>query len=299
MVLTRWLLVVVPSSLVLAVAAPHVADACSPRVCTPAAFVPGGYGGTVPANLPGLYWLPQANAHGQTAPDPAQISLARASEPDTQLPFAAMAASDGRAFLLVPDAPFAVGQTYEARDSDECYSHAQYTRFTIGQPAPLPTALGTLDASLQSIGPSGVNISNGACQVSLIAAQSLVRLTLDASAEPWAELLQLETLVDGQPWSEGPQLTRDLRDLHPTGAVVQVFETCDTSTPGADPGLTTGDHVVELRATVAGTTTTVASTSVSVHLQCTPTAPAGDDAGCNATAPARPRGAARLTSERR
>jgi hypothetical protein len=268
MIPARWLLVLVPSTLTWA--APRVAQACSQEACSAATFTPAE-GATVPVNAPGLFWSPLTDRLTNAAPDPAQVSLVRAAEPATRLPFAARAMTDRRAFLLVPDAPLTIGETYVVADAAVCSTYgasSTATRFIVGPAAPLPTALGALGASEQVIKTLSVPTYTGSCTSDVTAAQRAITLDLDPAAAPWAELLEIQTLVDDRVYLASAELIRSSVDNKPVGARVRLHRTCATGDGGADPGLTAGAHTVRMRATLAGTTTEVASTTLSIALDC-------------------------------
>ena len=290
----RWSWVLIPSSL--AFAAPRVADACSQPACSAAAFVPAE-GVKVPANAPGLFWFPLTNRINDVPPDPKHVSLARAVDLHTPITFSAVQMTDRRAFLLVPDAPLTVGETYIAADAETCDGvPVATTRFVVGPPAPLPTSLGTLTSSDQKIAPISVETRSGACTADVSAAQRVLSLDFDPTTATWGDLLEVSLDVDGRPWGDA-KVVHSTFTGNPTGATATLYQVCASTDTGVSvgEGLQDGDHVVQMHATVMGTQTTVASTTVTVSVDCkqanpppvdppvTPPVTDGTDGGCNAT----------------
>ncbi|MEO7731481.1 MAG: hypothetical protein ABIY55_10950 [Kofleriaceae bacterium] len=303
MISTRWLLVLVPSSL--AFAAPRVADACSPPACRPATFVPAE-GVHVPANVPGLVWTPLFDAFNQAPPDPAHVSLVRAADPSTPLPFKAQAIRYSTAFLLVPDAPLTAGETYLVTDGVTCTDDGKpgagtgaTTRFVAAAEAPLPTELGTITTGVQLSATRTVPVSTGECTKDMAVVQRTITLAMDAKAAPWADLLQLQVFVDNAQSSGDVTLVRSSVDGRAIGARVDVFRICPTLATDTTPDT----RQLQLRATLEGMAAPVVSTTIPITLVCpatsqppvtppvTPPAqppvdpPVTDhgDAGCNAT----------------
>jgi hypothetical protein len=283
MMRARWLVVFWGVAFVSAVA-PRSAAACGPVRCTQAKLAGAG---AVPVNFPGVFWRPLVDdAHRDRAPDPTQISLTRAGDPDTPLPFQARrtGASD---FLLVPDRALTVGETYVATDHAVCEgygpSDAPGTRieFVVEPSAPMPTTLGTLAALAPQVAERAVPGAFSPCDVVVTAASQTVQLTLAPEAVPWKSLLQLEVTVDDQPFT--PSRYED----HSADTQVTVYHACPGADLAADRGVAGGSHVVRMRGTIAGTTTTVASATATITLDCDRGADGGASsdagAGCNAS----------------
>jgi hypothetical protein len=291
----RWLWVLVPSSV--AFAAPRVADACSPPACRAATFVPAE-GVHVPANAPGVVWTPLFDAFNHAPPDPAQVSLVRAADPSTPLPFTARAIRYSTAFLLVPDAPLTAGETYVVSDARACTEYGEPTagtgataRFVTGAEAPLPTALGTITTAAQLSATRTIPVSTGECTKDMAVVQRTITLAMDATAVPWADLLQFQVFVDNQQSSGDFTLVRSSVDGRAIGARVDVFRTCPTLATDTTPDT----RQLQLRATMEGTAAPVVSTTIPITLVCPAWSPPPvdppieppstdhDSAGCNAT----------------
>ncbi|MBC7978628.1 MAG: hypothetical protein H7138_26885, partial [Myxococcales bacterium] len=276
MMQARWLVVALSGGVFVSVATPRSAEACGPVPCTQAKLAGAG---AVPVNFPGVFWRPLIdNAHPDRSPDPAQISLTRAGDPDTRLPF--MATRTGSSdFLLVPDSALTVGETYVATDPTVCEaygpsgSQAAHIQFVVGPSAPMPTTLGTLAVSDLAVGQRSVPGAFSRCDVEVTAAWQTVQLTLAPEAVPWKSLLQLEVSVDDQSFT--PSRYED----HSADTQVTIYHTCAGADPSADSGVASGSHVVHMRGTIAGTTMTVASATATINLVCDATGGGGSGGG--------------------
>lgn len=273
-----WWWVVASSCVVIAsFAALREAQACGPTPCVPAKLTPAG--GTIPANVPGVFWRPLIDAHHpDDRPDPARISLTRAADPATLLPFTATPTGSS-SFLLVPDEPLTVGETYLATDATICEAYGPpgaSTRFVVGPPAPLPTTLGTLAVSDLVVGKMDVPMQFTPCGVEVTAARQTVELTLAPEAVPWRGVLQLEVSVDDRPWTSSRYEDRT--------AYTQdwIYHVCATDDASADPGVASGSHTVRMNGKIAGTTMQIFSSTATIDLNCSGPSGGGPDGGSGA-----------------
>ena len=252
---------------VLALATPRAADACSPVPCWQGYFVPGD-AAHVPANLPAVYWRPMLSSSNPMTADPSRVVLTSTAEPGKPLPFKATALANGD-FLLVLDAPLTAGTSYTITDSSTCDftgEHGPHATFTAAPAAPLPTYLGALVVTDGEVAPLEVASSSGSCFSEVSADRSTFVLAPATDAQPWLDVLQFETLVDGTKWRAVSGIGQTL----PPGASWQgrgsdlLYRVCKTTDTSVDQGLATGTHDVELRATLPGTPVMLTSDSATV-----------------------------------
>jgi MYXO-CTERM domain-containing protein len=259
----RRLLLTVPCAL-LAVPSPR-AEACSQSPCWGRQFFPEP-STTVPANLPGFVWQPSREP---SAADPNQVVLMRGGN-GTPLPFTATARADGT-FLITPSDALAEGG-YHLSDTNQCLGGGgPISTFTLGPAAPLPMQLGTLGARDIQRGSLEVVTSKGSCNEVIDAAYVDISIRLAADAQPWAEALQYETLVDGKPY----RAANDAGQLIPLGASWigrgsdRILTRCDSAAPdGTFSGVEPGTHEIAMRATLPGTQVMLTSPSIVVDIQC-------------------------------
>ena len=263
---------------------PTVAEACSPPPCWPG-FITPNTGTRVPANAPGIYWMPMS---GDTAgTDPGNVVLATAAEPTTPLAFTATPNADG-SYLLVPTEPLAADTTYVVTDLNKCEGYSGIigptASFQVTASAPMPTALGTIAEVKNETGPLDVGTGSGSCSTEVTAHQITITPELIYEATPWSDLFHFEVLVDGRVWKRTSSINLT---ASPRGSWV-LYHTCESADPGAADGLSAGTHVVEARATLPGTTTVLASNQLTVELKCGDIGDGDDDGhnhshgGCNA-----------------
>lgn len=259
------LLVLAATSLTLWTARP--AEACSPLPCSPGAFVPGDHG-SVPANVPALYWRP-LSGYELTA-DPNNVVLARAADPTTAIPFTAKPLAGGD-FLIIPSAPLAPG-SYAIVDHTMCEGFdlsGPHAAFTVEAASPLPTILVPLVATGMRIDQMELETRLGSCSVQTTVAAVDIGLAPTLVKDPWFDALHFETLVDGNPWHYRASLTVE----PPPGESPigrgrdRVFQVCSTMDPSVT-GLAAGKHIVTMRATLPGSTQVVMSEPLEVTLAC-------------------------------
>lgn len=245
------------------------AEACSPPVCFGGAFLPGDQG-HVPANAPGLLW--RAMFDYDAPPDPAKVVLTSAADPATPIAFTARPLADHE-FLLTPDAPLAPG-SYVITDRTVCGDAATKgpsVLFSVTPAAAMPTSLGALVAMPASRQQLDLMSRSGACSSPAMVVGAAVELVPSSAAQPWLDLLQFQTLVDGGFWQYQTGLDFSLPPgQSPLGrARDRVYQVCSSSDPTVS-GLAAGKHVVKMTAQLPGITQGVVSDPIDVTLQCDP-----------------------------
>jgi len=265
---TALLAIAVP---VLALATPRAADACSPTLCQPGYFVPGD-AAHVPANLSAVYWRPMSSAARPLTPDPNLVVLAPAADPNKPVRFRATALPGGD-FLLVLDAPLTAGTTYTLSDGNTCNSttaNGPHVTFMAGPAAPLPTHLGTLAVTDGGVAPLEVASVSGSCSSEVSADRSTFVLAPTADAQPWLDVLQFETFVDGTKWQAASSINQTLSpgtSWQGRGSDL-LYRVCQTADEAVGGGLDAGTHDVELHATLPGMPVTLTSDSATVAIAC-------------------------------
>jgi uncharacterized protein (TIGR03382 family) len=283
-------------------AASHAA-ACSGLDCFPSTYFPRE--GTVPANLPGIYFWP-GHSYSQDAGhelDTSSLRLARVDgdEPvliDFTLEPIAPGLDDREGFLIVPSAPFVAGASYVAWDSGCNPGHASdvppdepdsdpiaeegnpypflrgfeffAARFSVSEAAPMPTELGALTAETQ-VDEFPMHLPGGSlCSIQTEVPARELELTLHSSALPWKDALFYVTEVDGEEYEPngGYQL-----DPAPGTALVGrgkdvVYTLCDDESEAQSDGVVPGHHDALVRGHVPGSSTTLSTTQVSCGLEC-------------------------------
>jgi len=132
----------------------------------------------------------------------------------------------------------------------------------------LPTGLGTVEVGAVQVGPLVVGTSSGSCSTEANTVYADVRLELSKEANPWRDLLEYETLVNGkrvvmsesinvgpQPWMSWVGRGKD-----------RLYALCGDS--HGFEGVGPGRHSVQFRARVAGTETVVLSEEATLELVC-------------------------------
>ncbi len=240
------------------------AAACS-VACWPGRFVPGD-GAVVPANLPAIVWLPSSEATG-----PSDLQLTRADAPTQVLPLTATLV-EGGTYLVVPDAPLEAGVTYTIVEAPDCHGDTPRATFTVGPAAPLPTQLGALRITPEAQGVVSLETSGGQCGVETVVARARVELQFAADAEPWRDVLHLETLVDARAWRPRSSIVSVLAP----GAswlgrgVDRVYTVCASPAFGdpSYPALHPGSHQVMMRASLPSTALSLTTEPATFTLRC-------------------------------
>lgn len=289
----RPVLLAVAATVVASAVSARPADACSPPPCWPGFFLPGDTT-NLPANAPGFLWRPMSSTSGGPAIDPANVTIyIEGADPTATLPFTATPL-DGGDYLLVPAQPLVEGTTYLLVDATECWdgSTGPMAAITAGAPAPLPQALGALVVFNPQVDTLTVATASGTCDTDVTAAMVSVQLAPSTDAVPWLDVLELDTLVDGQPWHA---LRTENGSIPPGESWAGrgwdvIYSVCESSDPNVSHGTTEGRHTVTMRATIPGADGVIVATSDPFELDCgsigdPPDDPPIDDgAACNAGA---------------
>jgi hypothetical protein len=275
------MIVAVAAAAGVTVARMRAAEACSG--CFSAHFVPED-GATIPANTPALYWRPGRSA--QQA-NPAEVTLVRADAPDSPLPITRTLAPNGFDYLLTPNTPLEPGVTYTLRDPNSCTLSGgdapKVATFTAGPAAPLPSTLGTLQAT--ALPRVMMTVAQGAsCSWQFDTARVAVDLTAAPEAAPWLDMLFFETLVDGAAWIAYEHLLEPPApgaSWQGRGADLLIAVCGDSGNGLPQFYLPEGAHAVEMRVTLPGTTLALASTTATARLSCAGAPPGDGDGGTN------------------
>lgn len=268
------------------------ARACAGPACPGGGLVPGD-GATLPANAPGLVWMPSrpgsfdigqltrtdaGAGDGADAGPPAPFELTVRGDAGASIPLDVRPLGFNTV-TLVPRAPLAAGLTYTFHDAQACVPDegglADRFTFSATTASELPTGLGELSAGAVTTGPLWVAAS-AECTRAVNSVQAEVSLALSDSASPWRDAFLYSTYVDGRIW--GPSMNVAVmpkfggswrgrgKDL--------VYAPCEPDRD-EDRGLSEGTHTVEMRAVLAGMDSVeLRSNRVTVTLLC-PSKPDG------------------------
>lgn len=227
----------------LSVFAAKRADACEPLPCQRSYVLPEA--GSIPANAAGVVAFVDAPSGSPTpAVTPSDATVARRSKQDS---------GGFDVFLITPKGGFVAGSTREIELTSPCalIPPAKITsKLKINAAAPAPTALGKLIAEPLKKGELKVGTSAGSCSITEAAAWVDITVELDASAQPWSDLFEYTTLVDGKPWHPSDSIGNSA----PPGASWvghgrdRIYVLC----PGkfGFAGTTDGEHDVVVRARI-------------------------------------------------
>lgn len=266
------------------VIAERAADACS---SSPSGALLLRDGATVPANLPGIEWVPSRCTVDE--PDLTTLTLVDAAAPSIPLaielvPLPLASETAAQRYLVVPKARLVDGKRYVIADATTCIGQARTATFTAGPAAPLPTSLGEIRVSASAMATLAV-AHDASCSFEVEANRAELEIALSAEAMPWRDVLQFETLADGASWSAKTSLVP-----RPTNRGTDVvYRTCaavkaENQEGFARSGLDAGRHQVAFRATIAGTGVRMLASPVPVSLACSDEAElVNDDGGCATT----------------
>jgi uncharacterized protein (TIGR03382 family) len=263
---------------------------CSPQQCNwDGHFVPAD-GATVPANLPAIYWRPRRD---NDEPSTALVTLTTAADPSTALAFTVTRLPNSIDHLIVPTAPLVPGTQYVITDGNRCLADpgesGPRATFTVGPMAPLPTTLGALSVTTVPEFSTSVSTISGSCWTDVTAAGARVEVDFDAVPElaPWRDVLHVRTFVDGAVYAPRASILSDVPpgeswEGRAVDLVVTVCSSADPTVPPS-PNLGVGQHEVEMRATLPGSTVAITSEPTTVMLDC-----AGPDVGTGGCCSASP-----------
>lgn len=159
------------------------------------------------------------------------------------------------------------GDLWMVRETHECgggvESSEASTEVRIGPAANKPITLGALQASEPGRTSVPVADSSGPCSSSLDVVAVDLEVTLDESAEPWADTLRWETLVDGELFAPPHAANEPMRDA------TEVFVACAEPTAVQyAPDLAEGTHLVQRRAYLPGVEEPIVTDVIEVELRC-------------------------------
>ncbi|WP_157070355.1 hypothetical protein [Sandaracinus amylolyticus] len=259
----RKMLVVAALLSVAAVSSPASrASACSAHACPPVRFHP-----TSAANADEVPVVPENGAILSITGGGAVASrtLVAVRERDGESTTIELAVEDGVVRL---DGALE-GDVWTLTESHACetgpMSDEATTTVRVGAPATAPVALGTLHAGRWARREIVVPDSSGPCSSPIDSATIELDVVLDASVAPWRDLLQWETLVDGEPFTGGGLLGQPA----PNSAIV--FVACEPPTSGQHPpDLEEGLHSVQRRASLPGSDEVLATDEIEIELRCDP-----------------------------
>jgi hypothetical protein len=179
-------------------------------------------------------------------------------------------------YLLRLDENLAAGSTYVLRCDDQCRDESPIeTTFQTADEAPVPETLGILEAIGPVVAEITVASQSSMCDASITAAIVDLELHIDASARPWADVLDYSTFVDGEPWTPSYTTGRPSPDWEVGGSWMgrgkdRVFVICASSDPQVYAGVEQGPHTALMRAELPGRVELLESSPVSFELVCPP-----------------------------
>jgi hypothetical protein len=239
-----------------AFAAPRAAQACTSLACFSSDLAPAA-GATIPASAPAFPLM----LRGITGAEAKAAFRLLGPSGDPVVAQVEMVGSER--LVLTPGAPLLEGATYTLEHRERCDGKSpvpsppttQSTSFTTSAAVPLPTAFGTLGVKSVTLGTATVYTSAGSCVTDAHAEILSLLITPDATLTPWLPMVRFVTTVDGKPWaadSFGHQPSSFYDQFHPTQAVDRIYALCGSPPKGAAPGVTLGEHTIELTADMAG-----------------------------------------------
>ena len=163
------------------------------------------------------------------------------------------------ALLTLPNT-LAAGTSIELEiDAIPCLPDAKVTaRYTITEPAALPSKLGTLNVTIAR-DEITVNTSNGSCTTAVYAAYADFSVALAEAAQPLADVIDYSLFIDGEFHAGTPQ-------VGPNRGKARVYTACP-----AEPGLSSlaeGTHRARMVGTLSGGAAKLETDEVSFELRC-------------------------------
>lgn len=250
--------------------------------------------GEVPASLSSIFWT--ASPNSEQAADPASIvSFVRIDDSgaSTSLPFRIEPTRLGTLTVtsIVPEQPLVEGQRYRVvanplnGDNLDPAKDFDTSDFKASASLDLPTTsnLGVLKLK------SGIKrerlsfISYGG-EVEFPAVFQDIELEVSPELGPWQAALVFETLVDGETWKEPrPMCSNRLGASWKGRGMDRVFASCGTPEENklVRSGVAQGEHTLQFRARLAGSTQVFLSSELRVKFDCQPDA--SSDTGTTGT----------------
>ena len=268
---------VILSAVGLTLSQASVASACDRGFCGSFGFALPLDGAQLPANAPALLWTPIAN-RGEFSPT--ELNLMRVDggevvEVDVSLEVfdAPLAQRFFDHLAVLPATALVEGGTYllETPSTVGCGEDEVPVAptFRVGPPAELPASLGSI--CFEALGEADLRLAQDAsCFHDQQTIYADVGLVLDEAAEPWADLLVFETIVNGELW-----LPADISgEIYQTGGswvgrgVDRVFAICNERPYSEHSFLLPGAHELSFRATVPGSDLVLETPPVRLEIVC-------------------------------
>jgi hypothetical protein len=252
------------------------AEACSVGACWREAFFVPDEGAVVPANAPAFVWSPMRNS---SEPGPEAVELVAAHAPEAPIALEASERDHG-GYLLSLTAGLEAGATYRLVDTGVCGDDelvGPRVEFTATAAAPLPQELGALVATPEGVGELQL-AEGGLCTATVEADRVRLSLVPSAETEPWLDLLQFQTLVNGEVWYR----FADETDTYAPGASWvgrgedRLYRLCQDEAFVRE-GVGEDRVEVMMRATLPGTDAILETAPITIELDC-----GGQSAGCAA-----------------
>jgi MYXO-CTERM domain-containing protein len=249
----------------------RLAAACSPPACGPA-YVQPAEGATVPANVPALFYVPPYG----TTPLARSEDVRLLDEGGKLVPISMAPAPPSAGYKIVPDAPLMPGRQYRLRFPQGCAGGAGGTTlgtaerpFVAGPASALPTTIGAARVAGQRIGPRTVSSSSGSaglCSSSTEVTAAVASIEIDPSPElraylatTWVAVYRGADYVAG---FGGVVLAPD------SPLRFEAYTTCASADRGANRGLGSGLHRLEVTAEVFGVVSKPSPLLIDVELGC-------------------------------
>lgn len=181
----------------------------------------------------------------------------------------AMKESEGRDYFA-PAAELAPG-TYTIRYRNDCESDGprpfyKETPIHVTPAAALPVRVGTLRVKSAARKSMKATTTSGSCVEPVLAGVVDLAYELDPRTQPYADVLQWETYVDGARWP-GAEPHPESEEL--AQGRLRLFTPCDANgTKGRSRGLSAGAHAVELRAILVGSRAPIEPARLNVKVTC-------------------------------
>jgi hypothetical protein len=254
-----WISTFIPVLLAPWLCAPET-HACSIAGCDGPAVLPAS--GEIPANeLTLLYRGLQERDGGVGAPRLYKLVGDASVEVPLQLELRDTAPLGSRLFTVQPTESLKAGDQllFEVAPSSFCSTQGLRTQFTLTEPRARPAALGTLAVAISR---GLVSVTSGvSCARTADAAYADLTLTFAAEAQPFAQVVRLQLVLDGQPrWRFAASVASEARnELEPSARPRtlalghdRVMVDCQTESLPEDPSsfvTSPGVHRASVRAT--------------------------------------------------
>lgn len=257
---------------------PTVANACGGAVCIHDQFLPRA--GKVPANIPAIAWQPGYNADppsdaGSAAPLP-RFECRAANGTTRTVRFTAL--PEDRPDHLRLDEPLVAGEHCTITSGvPNCdaeigprYLNGQ-AEFDVGAASPLPKQIGLIAVTGAKIGRVDV-AADASCSEGIRSCTMRTSLELSEAAAPWKDVLQFETIVDGERFAiwHDQAIPNELGGLFQGREHDVVFAPLDEIPDNVHDfrQLDIGEHTLALRAQLPGSDAIIETPAVSVELDC-------------------------------